>query len=370
MGKDYYKILGVEKSASAEDIKKAFRRLAHQYHPDKKGGNEDKFKEVNEAYQVLGDADKRGKYDQFGSDFEQQGGFGSGMSWDDFMRAARGQAGGGGFGGGNFGGINFEDVFGDIFGFGGFGGGRGRGQTRGHDIQVDIEVDLRDTVFGVERDIHFTGRNACAVCSGSGAEPESTTKKCSQCGGGGQIRQIQRTILGAMQQISTCPTCDGVGQVPEKLCKHCSGKGVERKENHVKVKIPVGIYDGASIRLSEKGEFPGRGGVAGDLYVAVHVKAHPHFTRRDDDLFCDAHVTFSQAALGDKISIETFEGEKKLVIPAGTQPQQQIRLKGYGVPHLRGGGSGDLYVQVIVDVPKNLSRKAKKILEDLQTELE
>src|SRR3989338_364969 len=368
MGKDYYKILGVEKNASAEEIKKAFRRLAHQYHPDKKSGNEEKFKEVNEAYQVIGDPEKRKKYDQFGSDFEQQGGFGSGMSWDDFMRAARGQ-GGGGFAGGQFGGINFEDVFGDIFGFGGFGSGRsGRGQTRGHDVQVDIEIDLRDAVFGTENDIHFTGRNACSVCSGSGAEPGSGTKQCGECNGSGQIRQIQRTILGAIQQVSTCPTCEGTGQIPEKLCKHCNGKGAERKESHVKVKIPAGIFDGASIRLTEKGEFPGRGGVAGDLYVVVHVRPHPRFSRRDDDLFCDVHISFPQAALGDKISVETFEGEKKLVIPTGTQPHQQIRLKGFGVPHLRGSGSGDLYVKVIVDVPKNLSRKAKKILEDLQSE--
>lgn len=373
MSKDYYKILGVEKSAAADEIKKAFRKLAHQYHPDKKGGNEDKFKEVNEAFQILGNEEKRKQYDQFGADFAQQGGFGGGMSWEDFMKAARGggfsATGGSAFGGGgfNFGGLDFGDLFGDMFSAGG--GRGGRRQRRGNDIQVDVEVDFREAVFGAEKDIRLTKQNDCAVCGGSGAEPGTKIKSCDQCGGRGQVARVQRTILGAMQTVTTCPACQGEGNIPEKRCQHCGGHGRARSESHYKVKIPAGIDNGGTIRLAGKGESAGNGGQAGDLYVVAHVRPDARFTRDGNDIHTELNISYPQAVLGDKMEIETLDGLKKLVIPEGTPSHQQIRLRGLGVPDVHGRGRGDHYVRVLVAVPKRVSRKAKKLLEELKGEL-
>lgn len=378
MAKDYYKILGVDKNASAEDIKKAFRKLAHQYHPDKKGGDEERFKEVNEAYQVLGDPEKRKRYDQFGSDFEQQGGFGGGMSWDDFMRAARGQGGfdfgnfsakGGSAFGGDFGNVDLGDLFGDMFGFGGR-GGRGRQRVRrGNDVQVDIEISFHEAAFGVEKEIRLIKNNACDVCGGSGMEPGSKMHQCETCHGQGQIAQMQRTFLGAVQTVTTCTTCGGVGQVPEKKCKHCGGRGTMKSESTYRVKIPAGIDEGESIRLDGRGESGGAGGVAGDLYVRVHVLADPALTRDGADVHSEITISYPQAVLGDTVEIATLDGKKKIVIPEGTQSGQQIRLRGLGVHDLRGSGRGDHYVHVTVDVPKKVSRTARKLLEDLKGEI-
>lgn len=368
MSKDYYKILGVEKNASPEEIKKAFRSLAHKYHPDKKGGDEAKFKEVNEAFQVLGNADKRAKYDQFGSDFEQQGGFGGGAGWEDFMRAARG-GGGQGFGNVNFdfGGFDMGDIFGDIFGGGSR--SRGRGQARGSDIQVDVQLEFKEAVFGIEKDIRLNKNNACDVCKGNGVEPGSKMNTCSECKGQGQVRRIQQTILGAMQSIATCPSCNGLGQVPEKKCQHCSGRGTVKSESNYKIKIPAGIDNGQSIRLEGKGESGGARGVNGDLYIQVHVKQDKNLQRENENIFSEVHISYPQAVLGDKVEIETLDGLKKIVIPEGTQSHQQIRLRDLGVPHLHGRGRGDHYVKVIVDVPKKVSRDAKKLIEELGKEL-
>lgn len=360
MGKDYYKILNVEKGATADEIKKAFRKLAHKYHPDKKDGNEEKFKEVNEAYQVLGNEQKRKQYDQFGADFDQQGGFGGGAGWEDFMRAARG-------GGGmqfDFGDIDLGDLFGGMFG-----GGRRRRSRRGGDIQVDVQLEFREAVFGVEREIRLNKNNDCDVCTGSGAEPGSEVKKCEKCDGRGQVKRVQQTILGAMQTVGTCPSCAGAGEKAEKSCKHCGGDGRVRSESKYKVKIPAGIHDGGAIKLDGYGESGGVGAAAGDLYVVVHVQKDKVFQREGDDIFTDLHISYPQAVLGDKIEIETLDGRKKLVIPEATQSHQQIRLKGLGVPHLRGSGRGSHYVRVIVDVPKKVNRKTKKILEDLKDSL-
>ncbi|MCB9799017.1 molecular chaperone DnaJ [Candidatus Nomurabacteria bacterium] len=368
MSKDYYKTLGVEKGASQEDIKKAFRKMAHKHHPDKKDGDEAKFKEVNEAYQVLGDEKKRAQYDQFGADFEQQGGFGGGMGWEDFMRHARG----GGFQGGNvnfdFGGIDLGDIFGDMFGFGG-GSRGGRRTVKGRDIQVDVELSFEEAVFGVEKQISLTKVSACGVCSGSGAEPGSSTETCDQCGGQGQVRRVQQTMFGAMQSVSDCPGCAGSGKIAKNKCKHCGGDGAEKRAEDLKVKIPAGIHNGANIRLSGKGEFPGAGGVAGDLYVLVHVASHKNFERDGNTIYSEAHITYPQAVLGDTIEIDTLDGAKKLVIPAGTQSHQQFRLKGLGVPNLQRSGRGDQYVKVIVDVPRKPSKKLKKLLEEMNDEL-
>ncbi|MFA7314617.1 MAG: molecular chaperone DnaJ [Candidatus Magasanikbacteria bacterium] len=366
MPKDYYKVLGVDKSATKEEIKKAFRKLAHEHHPDKKTGNEEKFKEINEAFQVVGDDTKRKQYDQYGADFEQQGGFGGGVNWNDFMNASRGQ--GGGFGNANFDGIDLGDIFGDIFGFGG--GSRGRSRTaRGNDLQINVELEFREAIFGIEKEIRLTKNNACDVCSGTGAEPGAGTEICSECRGQGQVKRVQQTILGAMQSVVTCERCQGNGQIPKKICKHCNGKGVVRSDSKYKVKIPAGISDGEMIRLSGKGESAGVGSNPGDLYVRVHVKSENGFERQGFDIFTEIIISYPQAVLGDKVEIDTLEGKKKLVIPEGTNSGQKFKLKGLGVPRLQRSGKGDQYVTVIIDVPKKISKKAKKILEDLSQEL-
>ncbi|MBI2444112.1 MAG: molecular chaperone DnaJ [Candidatus Magasanikbacteria bacterium] len=366
MPKDYYKVLGVERGASAEEIKKAFKRLALQYHPDRPGGNEAKFKEINEAYQVLGDADKRAKYNQFGADFEQQGGFG-GATWEDFMRAARGQGGGFQF---DFGGADLGDIFGDLFGLGGRGGRGGRRRPRGGDIQVDVEVDFKEAVFGVERELSLRKQSACDVCGGLGGEPGSKLETCRTCGGQGQVVTTQRTFLGAMQTVSECPHCHGRGQQPGKKCKHCGGDGVLAKASALTVKIPAGIDDGQSIRLAGHGEAAPYGAGAGDLYVRVHVRPSKIFHREGFDVYTESEINFVQATLGDTIPVETLEGTVQVVVPAGTESGQLIRLRGKGIPQLgRGAGRGDHYLRVKIQVPKKVSRSARKLLEELRAEL-
>jgi len=363
MSKDYYKILGVEKSATEEEIKKSFRKLAHKFHPDKKTGDEAKFKEVNEAYQVLSNKEKRQKYDQFGSNFEQQGGFGGGAGWEDFMNASRG-------GGQSDGGFQFDfgDIMGDLFGFGG-GGRGGKKNRRGKDIQVDIEISFEEAVFGVDREINLTKNNNCGVCNGSGAEPGSSIKNCNECNGRGRVNRVQQTILGAMQTAVTCPKCNGAGEISEKECKHCSGRGFEKSESNYKFKIPAGISNGETIRISGKGENIGKNATSGDLYVVVHVKTHREFKRSGADIYSDLVVNYPQAVLGATIGANTVDGEKNVLVPAGTQSGQQIRLKGLGAYRLNRSGRGDHFLKVIVDVPKKVSRKVRKLLKDLESEL-
>lgn len=370
MSKDYYKILGIEKGASPEEIKKAFKKLAMQYHPDRPGGDEAKFKEINEAYQVLGDVEKRKKYDQFGSDFEQQGGFG-GASWEDFMRAARNGQGGGGveF---NFGGQDMGDIFGDLFGFGDiFGGGRrsGRGRARGRDIQVDVEIDFKEASFGVEKEISLRKQSVCDVCNGNGAEPGTKMEKCPTCEGSGQVVQNQRTIFGTVQSAAVCPTCHGSGERPSKKCKHCGGKGVLEKDTSIKVKIPAGINNGEAIRLSGYGEAVPFGGQAGDLYVRAHVKPYKKWERDNFDVYADLEISFAQAVLGDKVDVETLDGLTKIVVPEGIEHGQLIRLKGKGITVLGRNSRGDHYARIKIRVPKKLGRDVRKKLEDLKNDL-
>jgi molecular chaperone DnaJ len=362
MSKDYYKILGVEKNASADDVKKAFKKSAMQHHPDRPGGDEAKFKEVNEAYQVLSDAEKRKRYDQFGSDFEQQGGFGGGMNWEDVMRQARGQ-GGQGFGG------DFGDL-GDIFGSF-FGGGqqRSHGPARGRDIQVDVEIDFKEAAFGIEREMSLRKQDKCDVCSGTGGEPGSKMEKCSTCKGQGQVVQTQRTILGAMQTVATCPDCHGRGERASKKCKHCGGDGILAKTSNVKIKIPGGIDNGQSIRLEGYGETAPHGGGSGDLYVRVHVKPLKGFERESYDVYTQTEISYPQAVLGDHIEVETLDGIIKIAVPEGTESGQLIRIKGKGIQHLQRSGRGDHYVKVKIRVPKKLSKEVRKKLDDLKTEL-
>ncbi len=370
MGKDYYKILGVNKDATPEEIKKAFRKLAHQHHPDKTGGDEKKFKEINEAYQVLGNEDKRRKYDQFGADFAQQGGFGGGMNWDDFMRSARaGGFGAGGQGGnGNFADLN--EIFGDMFSGFGFGGGAQRKSAKasGQDVQVNLELSFSEAAFGVEKKIALDLYVTCAHCHGNLAEPGTKIITCKQCHGRGQTEQVQQTFLGSMRVALTCPECGGEGKRAETACTKCRGAGVERARREINVRIPGGINNGETVRLRNEGQAGLRGGPAGDLYVVLNVKPHPKFARDGADVTSREAIPFTTAALGGETAIETLDGSTTVKIPAGTKSGKLFRLKDKGATVLHSRDRGDHYVEVLVAVPEKLTRGQKKLLEELRKE--
>lgn len=363
MSKDYYKVLGVEKNASTEEIKKAFKKKAMEHHPDRPGGNEAKFKEVNEAYQVLSDSSKREKYDQFGSDFEQQGGFGGGAGWEDFMRSARGQGGGFEF---NFGGADFGDLFGGMFGGGQ--GGQGR-QKRGRDIQVDVELEFKEAAFGIEKELHLRKQDTCDVCKGDGAEPGTKLETCATCHGKGQTVQMQRTIFGTVQSVTTCAICHGRGKHSSKKCQHCGGTGVHAKSVEVKVKIPAGIDSGQSIRLTGYGEAAPHQGTPGDLYVQAHIKPSKQFERDGFNVYTTSVISYRQAVLGDTIAVETIDGELTIKVPEATESGATIRLKGKGIPEVGGHGRGDHFVKIKINVPKRVSKAAKSLLEQLDSEI-
>jgi molecular chaperone DnaJ len=354
MAKDYYDILGVKKGASAEELQKAYRGLAHKYHPDKSSGDEKKFKEINEAYQVLKDPQKRSQYDQFGQTFDQRGGGGAGFGgFEDFSSAFGGQAGG----------FNFD--LGDLFG-GAFGGGQRGGQSKtGGDIEVELTIAFRDAAFGVEKKITIDKQVHCDVCKGDGAEPGSAIKTCTTCKGSGTVA---RTIAFGIAMQAPCTTCHGAGKMPEKPCKHCKGRGIVRGEKVLTLKIPAGIDDGQSMRVSGEGQAGEHGARPGDLYVRIQVVPDPVFKRKGFDVYTSAEVSFAQAALGDKIDVETLDGPVSLKITEGTQSGTQFRLRDHGVPHLQGKGRGDQYVQVIVKTPTQLSRKQRKLLEEFREE--
>ncbi len=346
MSKDYYNILGVDKSASQDEIKKAFRKKAHKYHPDKEHGDEEKFKEANEAYQVLGDAQKRQKYDQFGSAAFNGGGFGGGQ----------------GFGGFDFSGQGFEDL-GDIFGDL-FGGGRRRGPKtpRGNDIQVDLDLTFKESVFGTERDIELTKTSNCERCGATGGEPGAKVDTCGTCNGSGVQVRAHRTVIGVMQQKSTCSDCRGTGEIPSKSCTNCHGQGVEKKKKKLTVQVPAGVDHGAVLRVRGEGEAV-KAGKPGDLFVRLHVRPDERFERQGDTIISYEKIGFTQAALGDKIDVETVDGTVELKIPSGTQSGAQFRLRGKGVDGPR--GRGDQIVVVGVITPKKLSKAQKKLLEEL-----
>lgn len=350
MAKDYYQTLGVNKSASQDEIKAAFRKLAHQHHPDKPGGDEAKFKEANEAYQVLGDAEKRKKYDQFGS-----------AAFD----PSTGSGGGGGFGGFDFSGFQgaggFEDL-GDIFGqmFGGR--QQGRRARRGEDIVIDVELSFHDAVFGVTREVSVSKDSACERCGGIGAEPGSKMKTCDDCGGKGTKTVTQRTILGNMQTRVVCSTCDGNGEIPEKACTTCHGTGLEHKRKTLSINIPAGVDEGMMVRVRGEGEAM-KGGQTGDLILRIHVEPDARFERDGDTIYSTAKIGFTQAALGATIEHDTVDGPVELKIPAGTQSGAELRLKGKGVAER--GHRGDQIVRVEVMTPTKLSREQKRLLEEL-----
>lgn len=357
MSKDYYNILGVSKGASADEIKTAFRKEAHKHHPDK-GGDEAKFKELNEAYQVLGNEQKRKQYDQFGSSF-QNGQAGGG---------AYGQGGMGGFDFSGFqnGGIDMDDLFGgfgDIFGFGGR--GSAKKNQAGNDLEMLINLEFKEAAFGLEKEVSFVKNTVCSHCKGEGAEPGSKIETCATCGGSGQVIGVQRTILGNIQTRMTCSSCGGEGKTYSSKCSKCHGTGVSREQTKIKVKIPAGINDGESIRLSGQGEAGQKGAAAGDLYLRIRVEKHHKFIRENYDIRTEEEISVKQAILGDKLEVDTIYGPVTLKIPEGTQSGTVFKLKEKGVTKLNNRGVGDHFVKINVLIPKSISKKERQILEDL-----
>ncbi len=366
MAADYYSTLGVQKQATPEEIKKAYRRLAHEHHPDKGKGDPEKFKQINEAYQVLSDPGKRSQYDQFGSNFQNMpgggagaGGFG-GFDFNDFAQ---------GFGGFNqqqqSGDFNDAfDIFSDIFG-----GGRSRGsRTRGIDLEMDINLSFEEAAFGVEKELTLQKKDTCTVCSGSGAEPGSKVSTCPKCHGQGQIRTTRRTILGNMASVTTCDQCLGTGKVPEKTCYECKGTGQLRREKTIKVNIPAGVDDGSRVRVTGEGEVGYRGSTAGDLYLRLHVKSHAVLKRENEHIYSEVPISFYQAALGTSVDVLTLDGEVSLKIPEGTQSGKVFRLKARGVPIVNSSSRGDHFVTIRVVTPTKLTKKEKELFKSLAKE--
>jgi molecular chaperone DnaJ len=349
--RDYYEILGVPRGASIDEIKSAFRKLARQYHPDvsKEPDAEEKFKEINEAYGVLSDPDKRARYDQFG-----RAGLGNINGMPDYATM-------------DFGDI-FEELFGN-FGFGMGGGGRSRRPHRGRDLQYQVALTFEEAVFGVEKEVEITRNEVCSTCRGGGAEPGSSPQRCPTCGGRGEVRQVRQTIFGSMMQSSTCPACNGRGEVITSPCHTCRGGGLERKTVKKVVPIPAGVDGGTQIRLAGEGEPGVNGGPQGNLYLVVTVQPHKFFKRRENDILLNLDITVAQAALGAQIEVPTVDGKEKLSIPAGTQPGKVFTLKAKGVPYLRKTGRGNQLVIVNVEIPSKLTKEQKELFEKLAATL-
>lgn len=350
--RDYYEVLGVSRTASSEEIKKSYRKLAVKFHPDKNPGDpkaEDQFKELGEAYDVLMSEEKRAAYDRYGHNAFAQGhaAGGSGGFHDpfDIFREVFGQGGGGGI---------FEQIFGNA------GGRDPQGRQRGSDLRYDMQITLEEAAFGCEKEIEVTKLDACGECSGSGAEAGSRATSCPTCGGRGQVLNSR----GFFQVAQTCPRCRGTGQVIDRPCKKCHGEGRVENTSKIKLKIPSGIEDGSRLRSSRNGEAGVRGGPPGDLYVVIHVKEHAVFQREDENLYCEVPVPFVTAALGGEIRVPTLEGKASVKIPAGTQGGSVFKLRGKGVPALNSGSRGDLMVTVLVEVPTKLNSDQRKKLEE------
>jgi len=360
MSKDYYNILGVEKGASAEEIKKAYRKKAHAHHPDKEGGDESKFKEVNEAYQILSDDKKRQVYDQYGADAANgqagAGGGPGGMNWEDIMRQAQG----GGGAGVEF---DFGDIFSDFFG----GGGRARGpqQRRGQDIQMDMELSFEEAAFGTDTSVELYRADVCDHCKGNGAEPGTPIKECVTCKGTGAVEHIQRSVFGAVRQHTTCPECRGEGKTAEKKCTTCKGAGSQKKNSTIEINVPAGIDAGQTIRVNGQGEAGDHGAPFGDLYVNVYVKKHSGWTRDGDDVIAEQDVPYTIMVFGGKVTVKTLDGDVDLKIPTGTRSGTSMRLKAKGIQKLQRGGRGDHIVTVSVAVPQKPAGQLKKTLKDL-----
>jgi molecular chaperone DnaJ len=349
--RDYYEVLGIGKDASPDEIKKAFRRAAVEHHPDR-GGDETKFKEISEAYEVLKDTEKRKRYDQFG-----HAGVGG---------AAGGNPFGGGFGGAgqninfDFGDLGLGDIFGSFFGGGA--GHRAQRQARGRDVEANVDINFDDAVFGTEVKLGLNIEDTCEHCKGTTVEPGYELKTCDQCQGSGQVVTVARTIFGNIQQASICPKCNGRGKIPEKVCTVCRGKGTQARKQTVELKIPAGIDDGATIRLREHGEAIANG-PKGDLYVNVRVKPHKRFTREGDLILSEEHIGMVEAALGTEIEVQTVDGPIRMKVPAGTQSGSDFKLSSHGVPHIKSTTRGAHIVTIIVDTPTKLSKQQQELLQ-------
>ena len=346
--RDYYETLNVQRNASPEELKSAFRRLAREYHPDvnKSPDAEERFKELNEAYAVLSDEEKRSIYDRYGYD-----GLSSMGGMPDFTT------------------IDFSDIFGGLedlfnFGFGRRGGSRHR-PRRGADLSYVVELTFEEAVFGVEKEIEFTRDETCSSCKGSGAEPGTSPSRCETCNGAGEVRTVRQTFIGSMVQVTTCPTCQGKGEVIGTPCRTCNGRGQERKTARKTVSIPPGVDSGNQIRIAGEGQPGTNGGPHGNLYIEISVKKHKYFHRRKNNIFLDLNINVAQAALGAEVDVPTLEGTSKLTIPPGTQPGKTFRLRRKGIPHLRGSGRGDQMVVVNIQVPSRLSKEQRQLFEEL-----
>ena len=353
--RDYYEVLGVSKTATQDELKKAYRKLARKYHPDLNKDNEEaaeKFKECNEAYSVLSDDQKRAQYDQFGHAAFENGGMGGGGGF----------GGAGGFGG--FGGSGMEDIF-DMFfgGQGGRGGSRAKsGPQRGADLRFDLEITFEEAAFGLEKEINLYRDETCDHCHGEGAEPGSKVESCPECNGTGYVRFTQNTMFGQMVNERPCSRCKGEGKIISEPCKECRGKGTVKRNKKLKVKIPAGVDNGSRLRVSGEGEAGAKGGPSGDLYVYLYVKPHKFFERDGTTVLCEVPINIVQATLGADIKVPTLDGQVTMKVPEGTQPGKVLRLKGKGIHSLRGGGRGDQLVRIKVVVPTKLSDKQKDAL--------
>lgn len=343
--KDYYETLGIERGASEEEIKKAFKKGTLKYHPDRNPDNkaaEDKFKEMNEAYQVLSDSDKRARYDQYGSADDNGAGYGGASDFS-------------GFGG-------FGDIFGDIFGGGGFSQRNQNGPKKGADLEYNLNLTFEESVFGVEKDISITKNEKCDDCGGSGAKAGTSAKTCDKCGGNGQIKVQRNTAFGSFASMSTCDKCGGKGKIIAEPCKTCHGSGKARKNKKIKINVPGGVDTGNVMPLRGQGEPGEKGGPSGDLYINIRVTPHKTFKRNGIDIHIESHISFGYAAIGTEIKVATVDGDVKYKVPAGTQSGTVFRLKGKGIPRVNGHGRGDEYVKVIVDIPKTLNDKQRAAL--------
>ncbi|MGC9469055.1 MAG: molecular chaperone DnaJ [Anaerolineae bacterium] len=348
MSQDYYSVLGVSRDASPEEIKKAYRQLARKYHPDvsSEPNAEDKFKEVNAAYEVLSDVEKRAMYDRYGTE---------------------GPPGLGGF---DFGGMRdpfdiFAEVFGNLGGFGGFGRSGRPGPRRGNDIRTSLDITFEEAAFGAEKQVAVRRQEVCPVCDGSGAEPGTSPETCPECGGSGQTRQVQRTLLGSFVNITTCQRCHGRGTIVKTPCEECRGTGRVYATREIGVSIPPGVDNGITVRVSGQGEPGELNGPPGNLYITLNVKPHPYFKRRGNDVLLELQINVAQAALGDTVTVPTLDGEREITIPAGTQSGGVFRLRGLGIPVLRGSGRGDELVVTQVAIPKRLSEEQKELFHEL-----
>ncbi len=352
--RDYYEVLGVDKSASDQEIKKAFRKLARKYHPDVNPDDKEaeaRFKEVNDAYETLSDPQKRSQYDQFGPDGPQFGGFGGqGANFS-----------------GDFGDIG--DIFNMFFGGGGGFGQASRGPRRGNDLRYDLTINFEDAIFGAKKNITLNREHTCDTCGGSGAEPGTHPHTCPRCGGTGRVIQTQNTPLGRIQTQGTCPECHGTGQIIDHPCHDCGGSGHKRKTVTLEVNIPPGVDNGNRLRMQGEGESGELGGPQGDLYIYIRVRPHPYFERVDNDIYLEQPVNVAQAALGDEIEVPTIDGRIKFKIPAGVQSGTRFRLKGKGIKGMKSFGKGDQYVTVMVETPKSLTTEQKALFEELKRTL-